>query len=157
MGKLIIILILVPGLVSAKNISVCGGFEGKSYFPNFGVLASLNQAETGWHDDRISEGKTTVTKVGDEFNILFSDVSGALTSAKDDGAQIFPLPLMAGKDTFSIMVIWPRGPAVETYNFWKDNDGQFKFSLSQIKGGLIHKQSLMVGNCTYIDFGWMDE
>ena len=32
-----------------------------------------------------------------------------------------------------------------------------KFSLSQVKGGLIHKQSLLVGNCTYIDFSWMEE
>ncbi len=157
MRKLTLILILVPGLVSAKNISVCGGLEGKSYFPNYGMLAKLNEAETGWHDDRIGEGKTTVTKIGDEFNILFSDVSGALTSAKDGGAQIFPLPLMTGKDTFSIMVIWPRGPAVETYNFWKDNDGQYKFSLSQVKGGLIHKQSLLVGSCTYMDFSWIEE
>ena len=156
MRKLTLILILAPGLVSAKNISVCGGLEGKSYFPNVGMLASLNEAETGWHDDRINEGKTTVTKVGDEFNILFLDATGTLTSAKDDGAQIYPLPQMTGKDSFSIITFWP-GPIIEIYSFWRDNDGQNKFSLSQVKGGLIHKQSLLVGSCPYIDFSWMEE
>ena len=156
MRILTLILILASGLVSAKNISVCGGLEGKAYFPNIGMLASLNEAETGWNDDRISEGKTTVTKIEDEFNILFLDATGILTSAKDDGAQIYPLPQMTGKDSFSIITFWP-GPIIEIYSFWKDNDGQNKFSLSQVKGGLIHKQSLLVGNCTYVDFSWMEE
>ena len=129
MRKLTIILILVPGLVSAKNISVCGGLQGKSYFPNIGMLASLNEAETGWQDDHISEGKTTVTKIDDEFNILYLDSTGTLSSVKDDGAQIFSLPLMTDKDTFSIMTILPRGPTVEIYRFWKDNDGQKQIQL----------------------------
>ena len=94
MRTLTIILILVPELVFAKNISVCGGLEGISYFPNIGLVASLNESETGWQDDRIGEGKTTVTKIDDVFNILFLDASGALTSAKDYDAQIFPLPVM---------------------------------------------------------------
>ena len=155
MRKLTLILILVPGLVSAKNISVCGGLKGKSYFPNIGVLATLNKSEIGWHDDRIDEGKTTVTKIGDEFNILFLDSSGAMASAKDQGVQT--IPVIIGKDSFTVMTFWPTGPTIEIYSFWKDNDGQNKFSLSQVKGGLIHKQSLLIGNCTYLDFSWMEE
>lgn len=157
MRALTIILILIPELVFAKNISVCGGSEGKSYIANIGVLASFNESETGWHDDRISEGKTTVTKIGNEFNILYLDASGTLTSAKDYDAQIIPLPLMTDKDSFSFMAVWPRGPTVEIYSFWKDNNEQNKFSLNQVKGGLIRKQSLLVGNCSYLDFSWIEQ
>lgn len=157
MRTLTIIFIFVPGLVFSKDISVCGGLEGISYFPNIGALASLNDSQTGWHEDYISEGKTTVTKIDDEFNILFLDASGTLTSAKDHKAEIFPLPLITDKDSYSFMAVWPKGQVVEIYSFWKDNDGENKFSLSQIKSGLVRKQSLMVGNCSFIDFSWMEQ
>ena len=68
-----------------------------------------------------------------------------MTSAKDQGVQT--IPVIIGKDSFTVMTFWPTGPTIEIYSFWKDNDGQNKFSLSQVlKGGLIHKQSLLIGN-----------
>ena len=83
MSKNILIFILVafsalPSLAEAISFS-CGSSEGYSYY--FG--------ESGFVDDEISSGKTTLT-IDDEGNpgILFVDVTGKIKSVSSQGGDV---------------------------------------------------------------------
>ena len=54
----------------------------------------------------------------------------------------------------TVLVIYPS--VAETYSFWQNKDGEYKFALSQSKTGdiLLRKNSLMVGSCSYINFNF---
>lgn len=60
--------------------------------------------------------------------------------------------MITGEDSFIITVTWPKG--IHVYGFWKNKDGRYKYSLSEV---FPHTRSVLVGDCSYIDFGWMQE
>ena len=153
MKNLLLILALFVGNSFAETIASYSGSEGYSYNRNVGAF--VNKDNFGWTEDRISKGKVSVTlNEENEFDILFVDALGDINSSKDQGAKI-SLQII-GDNSFSLVSIF-LGQSVEIYSFWKDNEANLKYSIGTTKGelNLISKNSLLVGKCSNIEFGWL--
>ena len=153
MKKLLLLCFLIPTL-NAETIASCGALKGQSYHPYYGTLA--NKKMSGWSDNGIENGKTTVTFNNGNLDILFIDVLNEIRSAKDQGSEIEFLMLSDNSFTISSTVL---NRTIEIYTFWKNIDGEYKFSLSSTKGGfsLIPSNNLFVGDCSFISMSWMEE
>ena len=111
---------------------------------------------SGWSDNGIENGMTTVTFNNGNLDILFIDVLNEIRSAKDQGSEIEFLMLSDNSFTISSTVL---NRTIEIYTFWKNIDGEYKFSLSSTKGGfsLIPSNNLFVGDCSFVSMSWMEE
>jgi hypothetical protein len=152
--KKLLLVFLISSPLYAETIASCEGLKGQSYYPNIGMFTDKDTS--GWQDDGISNGKTSVIRNGNSFDILFVDTLGDINSSKDQGAEI--RLVMIDQNSFSITTAFLNA-SVEVYSFWKNKEGNFKYSLAQVKGGssLIPKNSLLIGNCSSIKFSWMEE
>ena len=150
MNRLLLIMaFLALPHISAGNIASCEGLKGWSYYPNKGDL--ITKENSGWDQDAISKGKTTLTFSETEgIDILFVDVVGDINSSKDQGAKIELVFLDQDSVTVSSYYF---GQSMELYSFWINNEGLPKYSLHQAKGpgNLLRKDSLLVGNCSYLN------
>jgi hypothetical protein len=156
MNKLILISLVIFFTICSKSwaeaelIANCEGAYGHAYYHYYGITP---KDKSGWDKDAISKGKFSFKKVDDDkFDLLFIDASQSITSSIQSGASIFPV--IRTDTSMTVLVIYPS--VVETYSFWQNKDGEYKFALSQSKTGdiLLRKNSLMVGSCSYIDFNY---
>ena len=136
----------------AETIASCGPSQGQSYFPYLGQFMDKNTS--GWQEDKIANGKVSVTLTDKEFDIMFVDILGDINSHKEQGAKL-SLQLIGG-NFFSIQSTF-RGQTIEIYSFWRNNEGDFKYSFNQTKGELnpIPKSMLLLGDCSMINFDWL--
>ncbi|MCU0896715.1 MAG: hypothetical protein MUC55_04360 [Burkholderiales bacterium] len=136
--------IACPSISSAaETIATCGASAGKSYYPNT-KLAS--RAMTGWTDDKISEGRFTLTQISDKvYDVLFADTTGRVVSSTQDGGRV----LLVGKDqdAIAVLVVYP-GVSVETYSFYRTNDGKAELAWTQLRfGGTVDKAGVLTAPC----------
>jgi hypothetical protein len=76
----------VTPLAWGKDIAICGASEGYAYYPEAGLLPiAPNKDGAGWQKDGIKLGRITLSLVGDKFDVLYTDATGAVISAKGDG------------------------------------------------------------------------
>ena len=149
MKKIIFILIALSlNNAHSKTIANCSSPSGYSFYSYIGLAT---KGDSGWAEDKISGMRATLKLLDDKFDILFVDATNTVTSSLDSGAKI--IPIIATEDYFSVLNLW-IGRTAEIYTFWKNKDNQYKFSLAQVKSGLISKSSVMVGDCSFIDFSW---
>ena len=134
------------------NLAVCEDLSGYTYYPWLGSY--VPQSKSGWQKDAITDGKLTVAYTDSKLDILYLDSTGSIYSAESEGAEI--RILMTGSDSFSIMAEYTN-MTIDIYSFWRLQNGKFKYSLVQVKGGAspIHKRQSFVGDCSRIDFSWM--
>tara|TARA_B100001093_G_scaffold354256_1_gene338738 strand:- start:244 stop:726 length:483 start_codon:yes stop_codon:yes gene_type:complete len=155
MKKILLLIIFISSIaVNAETIASCEGLKGQSYYPDIGMYTDKDNS--GWQDDGISNGKTSVIRNGDSFDILFVDTLGDINSSKDQGAEI--RLVMIDKNSFSLTSLFLNA-SIEIYSFWKNKEGNYRYSLTQVKGGssLIPKNSLLIGSCSSIKFSWIEE
>ena len=155
MKKILLSIIFISSLaINAETIASCEGLKGQSYYPNIGMFTDKDTS--GWQDDGISNGKVSVIKNGNSFDILFVDTLGDINSSKDQGAEI--RIVMLDQNSFSLTSVFLNA-SVEIYSFWKTKQDNFKYSLTQVKGGssLIPKNSLLIGDCSSVKFEWIQE
>ncbi len=98
--------------------------------------------------------KVSIVRTDFDFDIHFIDAANEIKSAKNFGA--FVEPLLIKEDTF---VISSRisNETIEIYSFWKDKKDKYQYSLHQIKANAAPKQSLLVGDCTFVKFAWIEK
>ena len=147
-----LLLLTFPLLVNAQEITSCQNPKGYAYYHHHkGGLMSLS--ESGWSDDKISGGITTLKKLLDgKYDIFIVDIRKSIISLRQDGGEI--LLLRKGKEDATFLHFFP-GNAVELYTFWRDANGKDRFDLLQSKGGdnyPIHKSSVLTGECSSINF-----
>jgi hypothetical protein len=72
----------------AKDIAICGASSGLSYFPLAGLTKDDGDADK-WVRDGISTGRLTLVLLPeDKVDMLFSDATGSVISATQDGARV---------------------------------------------------------------------
>lgn len=134
----------------AEDLAVCGGVSGKAYFLEKGIVTKKN---SGWNDDRISGGRTTLVKLADNgYDVLFVDSLGAVVSTVQKGAKV--IKMRQGASDMTFLVYYP-GNTIEIYTFFMSNTDQPQMMLLQSKGGdsaLIHKGAIFIGRCDFIKF-----
>ena len=144
--------ILVVGLLvttgaSAEDIAQCSNPSGKGYFPYLGMV---QKKSSGWDDEKITGGITTLTKIGkDEYDILFVDSTKRIISSKQDGGKV--ILLFRGEREISILVVYRQ--VVEAYNFYVDNSGKAEYTSVTSRAGdgvMISKATAMRGDCQFV-------
>jgi hypothetical protein len=130
-------------VASAKEIATCGASDGTGYYPAFGK----------WTDDKISDGKFTLTQTSEkEFDLLFVDARGSSFSAKQAGGAV----ILTGEanNAISIVVIHPSTTVTETYTFFRNADGNAQAIWTSNKGGgaPVMKVAAYRSNCSFFAY-----
>lgn len=144
-------LLLIAGLLFATSsfadsqIASCQKPEGYSYYP---FIDPVPKGKSGWTDDKTTAGKTTLVKIGNDYDILYTDSTGrGIISSKADGGTI----VLLRKTSKDIAVLVAYQNVAQIYTFWRANDGKYQYSEVSSKGGVISKSSAMVGTCEYVN------
>ena len=136
--------------VSAADIASCSNPKGKTYYPELGLVT---KDKSGWTDDGISGGITTVKKIArDKYDIVFYDTTKRIISSIEDGGNV--LLLNKGKNVFSLLVVYP-GKTAEIFTFIKNNSNKLEFIQITSRAGddiRITKSSMFKGECDFINF-----
>ena len=142
--------ILFSSTLFAQTIANCKNPEGFAYFHHAGIVP---KKDSGFQKDKITGGLTSLVKLPDgKFDIVIVDIRKEIISMTQDGGRVALLRRGSKDATF---LHFHPGMVTEIYTFWIDAEGKAKFDLLQSKGGdkmRIHKSSVMVGDCSSIDF-----
>jgi hypothetical protein len=134
----------------AQKIADCKNPDGFAYYHHSKIVP---KKDSGFQKDKITGGLTSIVKLPDgEFDIVIVDVRKKIISMTQDGGRV--VLLRRGSKDASFLHYHP-GNVIEIYTLWVDAEGKAKFDLLQSKGGddmLIHKSSVMVGDCSTINF-----
>ena len=144
---LLVGLMVSTGAYSAEDIAQCSNPSGKGYFPYLGIM---QKKSSGWEDEKITGGITTLTNLGNnEYDILFVDSSKRIISSKQDGGKV--MLLYKGDRELSVLVVYRQ--VVEAYNFFINNDGKAEYTnvISRAGDGvMISKASVMRGDFQFV-------
>lgn len=151
---LFFLLSISPAILLAQQVTTCANPSGHAYFAHMGVL---EKADSEWKIDTVPKGAFTLRKHGrDDFDITFVDSTERNHSTADDGAKVFPLRRSETEAAF--LVHFHDAGESQIFSFFKDKNGEARFSILVSKGGpSIYKSSVMVGDCTPIDFKLINE
>lgn len=138
----------------AADIAQCSNPSGKSYYPYLGFV---DKKSSGWTDDKVTGGITTLQKLGpNEYDIVFVDVSKRIISSRQDGGKV--LLLSKGANSVAVLVIYP-GKTTEVYTFLVDNSGKPEYLQVTSRAGdgvLITKATVMRGDCQFVNLKLVD-
>lgn len=130
---------------AAQDLMVCGESDGHVYYPQRGLAAS--RKGTGWTQDRIGGGRLTLSKQGDDVDILYADATGRVKSSRSDGAMV--MEVQGGNRSATILVVYPSG-IVESYLFYQTANGVAEVVWTQLKSGsetLVEKGGVFRALC----------
>ncbi len=135
------VLFLLATPANAKILAVCGPFEGYGYYDEG---AFVPKGETGWTEDKIGIGSTSITEVDGKFDIIFSDVASKNVSSRADGVKVNLISINNDAEIITILVSYPN-VSIEIYTY---NVIMKKFVLLQTKfNSIINKSTMMVADC----------
>jgi hypothetical protein len=107
--------------------------QGHAFYPRAGLIATNDDAGQ-WIDDAISGGGVTLAQLSEkDFDILFTDSSGRVVSALQDGGVV--VFIGAANKAISVAVSYPSTTVVETYTFLRNADGKAEVIWTSNKGG----------------------
>ena len=120
-------------------------------------MGVLKKEDSDWKIDTVPKGAFTLRKQGrDDFDIIFIDSTERNHSTVQDGAKVFPLRRNETEAAF--LVHFHDSGESQIFSFFKEKSGEARFSILASKGGpSIYKSSVMVGDCTPIDFKLINE
>jgi hypothetical protein len=125
--------------VQAAVLAECGASSGQTFIIERGIVAP---GDGGWMDDGISGGSIVLLQDGDNYDIVFGDITGGTLSAKGDGAQVF---LVGHPDAGPvILVVYPQ--VTELYQF--DLTNGFVLWSQHKYAGLVDKAALFYASCS---------
>lgn len=133
-----------PALAASQTLAICGSQVGKAYFPASGFVPA---GEGGWHDDRVTGGRTTLSKSpSGDYDILFADATGGTYSSTAEGAVV--ARVRHEPDESAFLVVYPTTGVVEVYSFVRVASGAREMVLTQSKGGAIKKFGAYSAPCS---------
>jgi len=117
------VVLTYPALAS-ENIATCNGLAGYAYYHHAGVWP---KEQSGFSDDAIPEGLTTLVKLGDnEYDIMFTDARKNIISHRHDGGSV--TLLRHGKADATFLVFYPSAN-IELYTFYRGKGGDARFDV----------------------------
>jgi hypothetical protein len=138
-----------PG-ATAEEITTCREPSGTAYFHYSGLV---DKKGSGWQSDKIGGGAVTLVQNSDlSFDILYLDTRKKPISSVQDGG-IVRLLRQSG-DALTLLVHY-AGATTEIYSFFREKDGQSRFTMMQSKtgaGAVVPKSSILLGLCETIRF-----
>ena len=87
-----------------------------------------------------------------EFDLLITDASGRVFSAKQDGGVVLPIGIV--DEAISLVVTYPATTVTETYTFFRNADGKAEVIWTANKGGGAPIMSVTAyrADCSYFGF-----
>ena len=133
----------VAHATTAPEIIVsCGESKGHAYFHH---NAYVSKKDSGWAEDKVTNGSFFVQKSGDDYDLIYRTKLG-LTSSVDDGALI--MPTHKNENSLSLVVIYPSNGNTEVYNFQHIDTDDAEATWTQTKvGTLIVKSGVFHASC----------
>ena len=133
-------LIMLGQSAFAKTIVTCGGNAGHAlYF--VGLL--LKPKDAGWHSDGTSGGRFALILNDNKFDILFSDATGGLQSAKATGGTV---TLLGAEGEWITILVNYSSATAELYTFNLDTKS-YVMSSHKYGSSPIQKAATYVGKC----------
>ena len=123
--------------------------QGKSFFAYTGLVS---KKDAGWQNTRMDKGIFEVVLNEGALDVRFVDASKSIKSVRAQGGNVTTLNKSEKEAT--ILVAYPA-ETIETYTFYRDNEGQNKFIMTQVKSGpnaLITQSSIYTGACQFVEF-----
>jgi hypothetical protein len=143
---LMVIVMFASNVYANTQIASCSSPQGYSYYAAYGLVP---KDKAGWQKDGITGGKTTLSVINGNYDILYTDSSGrGIMSATAEGAKI--ALTRNTSSTIQVIVLYPTS-TTEIYTFWKTTDGKYQFSQIQNKIDPVPKSSVYVGNCSFVN------
>lgn len=141
---------LISTSALAADVAQCANPSGRAYYPYLGLM---KQKSSGWTDDKITGGITSVQKLGDkQYDIVFVDFYKRITSTVQDGGRVYLYS--KGVNNVSFLVLYP-GKSVEVYTFLVNNAGKAEYTYVTSRAGdevLVPKATVMRGDCQFVNF-----
>ena len=137
----------------AATIANCSAPSGWAYYVKAGPVG---EGDAGWGKSEITGGKTTLSfSTAGEFDVLFVDATGAISSATAEGATV--RPIRYGSDEITVTISYP-GAAFEVYSYVRDADGKAQLLTLQSRGRstTLTNATLMVAPCDLLDLETLD-
>jgi hypothetical protein len=131
----------------SKDIPICGASDGYAYFPEAGPLHDLPD-HGKWVKDGITQGRATLSSEGDKLDLLFTDASGAVISATNDGGKV--ILLGKNKEALSVVINYP-GKTVETWTFINSRNGAEAIWSIHKYGTAMPKLAAFRAPCSFLD------
>ncbi len=148
LSLIIIVFIVALRVAYAVDVANCSNPSGKSYFPFLGLM---DKKDSGWSDDKISDGVITLTKNdANEYDLLYIDTTKRITSSKADGGTV--IFLRKGLNEAAFLVSYQN--AIEIYTFIIDKSKNLEYTYTSNRFGdgvLIPKATVMKGDCSFIN------
>ena len=125
-----------------QQITACGDMKGRAFYFAGGAVP---KNKSGWQDDAIAGGTTSLLTDGKDVDIVYKDATGRQRSAKfHDGATI--LAFSVGT-ILNVLIVHKGGVLLEQYTFQIDKQGRGIVILSQQRAGIVSKVSTMQAKC----------
>lgn len=143
----------VASAAEAATIANCGAPSGWAYYVKGGPVG---EGDAGWGKSQITGGKTTLSfTTAGQFDILFVDATGAISSATAEGATV--RPIRYGADEITVTISYP-GAAFEVYSYVRDGDGKAQLLTLQSRGRstAFTNATVMVAPCDLLDLETLD-
>ncbi len=147
------ILMIAPSSIAA-TLATCVNPEGHAYY---NLDGGTTETQSGWTKDKVSKGVFSLQLTDSGYDLLFVDARKAIFSSRGDGGNVI-LMSHSAKDAV-ILVNYQKEGTIEIYKFFEDGKGGKKFAMftSRTYSAPDPKSSLMVGDCSFVDFNNIKE
>lgn len=88
---LVVLGVLMSGTAHAEIAAECGASAGYSFYLQGSFVPA---SKSGWTDDKISKGSTSIVLINEKFDVLYSDRNSKNRSSCADGGKSFCLAQM---------------------------------------------------------------
>lgn len=146
----LVLLGIASAAANSQEVATCRNPAGKAFYHFDGVVG---KADSGWADDKISDGVFTLVRSGNDVDVLFVDIRKKPISATQAGAIV--RLLRNTSTTITVLVHYPDGESTEIYSFFRERNGSHRFTMLLNRTGstaMFPKSSLLVGPCEPINF-----
>lgn len=144
------------GSLAAQEIATCKNPVGQAYYPH---RYPIPKNKSGWTNDAITDGITTIRRLSSgEYDILFFDATKQIISTVADGGVV--VRIKRSNNDVLFVVLYAQSGVLETYHLFKDEGGNNQYTHFKDSGAssptALTKSSLMVGECSQINFNLID-
>ncbi len=144
-----LVCLLLGKSLSAEILATCSNPEGHGYYVSNGLI---DEKSAGWEKEKITNGTVSLSKTAAGYDILFVDSRKIIVSSVADGAKV--MLMSHTKDDAIFLVAYQDMGTIEVYKFFQNSTGQKQYAFTTTRSNIapITKVSLMVGNCSLINF-----
>ncbi len=133
-------------------ITICSNFKGYTYILPSPINPNYEDTNK-FVEDEMSGNLTVLVKIGDDYDIVFKDFKGEITSTVEEGGRIVELPSADGVSKILLVIYnMEKGVTTEQYYFKIDTEGRGVCVLQGMRStGFVNSARIVSGKCSNFD------